>query len=57
MKDIKTLSNSELSLYKKELENEYDSVKNKILTLCEKLETIDKEYNKINKELSIRQGL
>ena len=55
-KNIKELSNSELALYKKELENRYEVLKTKINKLCDELDAIDKEYVKVEKETIIRQS-
>lgn len=55
LKNIKELSNSELGLYKKELENYYEVLKTKISKLCDELELVDKEYVKLEKEILIRQ--
>lgn len=55
-KNIKELSNSELNVYKKELENEYESIKNKISGLCEELKKVEKKYNSIEIEFKIRKN-
>lgn len=53
-KNVKELSNSELNLYKRDLENEYESIKSKIDKLCDDLEAVEKEYKKADLELTIR---
>lgn len=56
-KNIKNMSNSDLRLYKKELENEYEAVKMKIQLSLDKLLEIDNEYKKIDSELNNRKNL
>lgn len=53
-KNIKELSNSELTLYKMELTNEFEAVKSQINSLCEKLEKIESTYEKVENEEKIR---
>lgn len=48
------LSNNELIIYKKELSDEYEATKSKIDRLCDELQKIEKEYNKVDNELKIR---
>lgn len=54
-KDCKTLSNNELKLYKLALENEYEAIKAKIASLEEQLDTLDREYVKVENEEKIRR--
>ena len=54
-KDCKTLSNNELKLYKLALENEYEAIKAKIASLEEQLDTLDREYIKVENEEKIRR--
>ena len=56
-KDVKTLTNSEIGLYKKTLENEFDISKVRIEELCKYLEKLDKEFNKADNEIKSRQNL
>ena len=53
-KDYKNMSNSELRLAKLSLENEYEAVKAKIVSLEEQLNKLDREYFKIEEEEKIR---
>lgn len=53
--DYKNLSNHELKLCKLNLENEYEAVKAQIVKLEEKLDKMDKEYQKILNEENIRR--
>lgn len=53
-KNIKELSNNEMMIYKKELSDEYEATKGKIDRLCEHLQELEKEYNKVDNELKIR---
>ena len=55
-KDIKQLSNQELNLYQINLRDEFDSTKVKIENLCKYLETLDREYNKVNVEKNNRKS-
>lgn len=55
-KNIKELSNSELNIYKKELEFEFETLKNKISDLCEELKKVENKYNSIELEFKIRQN-
>lgn len=52
--NVKDLSNNELIIYKKELVNEFESVKSKIDRLCDELVKIEKEHDKVDNELKIR---
>jgi hypothetical protein len=54
-KDCKNLSNSELRLYKLNLENEYEAIKAKIASLEEELDKLDREYAKAENEEKIRR--
>ena len=54
-KDIKNMSNNELKLYKLSLENEYEAIKSKIKNLDEKLDSLDREYIKVENEENIRR--
>ena len=53
-KDIKTLSNGELNIYKIELSNRYETVKKDIKKLCDEMDFLDAEYNKVNNEINNR---
>ena len=54
-KNCKDMSNSEIKLYKLNLENEYEAVKAKIAELEKKLDEIDREYIKAENEEKIRR--
>lgn len=54
--DIKNMSNAELRLYKKSLEDQYEVVKKQINDLYEELDKMDIEYNKVESELNNRQN-
>lgn len=56
-KDLKTLSNSEIMLYKETLKNEFEVLKVEISNKCKELEKIDAEYNKAESELITRQSI
>ena len=55
-KNLKELSNTELNLYKKDLENEYEAIKNKITKLCDELSNVERKYNSVETELKIRKN-
>ena len=47
--EYNNMSNSELKLKMKKLEDEYEAIKNKILTLVDRMGELDIEYDKANK--------
>ena len=55
-KNVKELSNSELNVYKKDLENEYESIKNEINSLCDELRKVEKKYYSVELEFKIRKN-
>lgn len=55
-KNIKELSNSELNIYKKELTNEFETIKGKIDSLIKELKETEREYFKVETELKIRSN-
>lgn len=57
IKDIKNMTNSELRLYQKSLEDEYEVVKAKISELFKELDTMDMAYNKVEAELNNRKTI
>ena len=57
IKDIKNMTNSELRLYQKALEDEYEVVKAKISELFKELDTMDMAYNKVEAELNNRKNI
>ena len=50
MEKIELLTNAEINLKKKSLEEEYNNIKAKILSLTERMKELDVEYDKYNKE-------
>lgn len=52
--DYKSMSNNNIKLEMKSLENEYESIKNKIFKLVEKMKELDYLYNEGKKELMNR---
>ena len=50
MEKIELLTNAEINLKKKSLEEEYKNIKLKILFLTERMKELDVEYDKYNKE-------
>ena len=57
LKDLTNISNSEIISYKSSLEDEFNKIKEQITILCEQLEKIDVEYNKVEEELKNRQNI
>jgi hypothetical protein len=53
-KDCKKMSNDELKLYRIELENVFEKVKGEIKEKLEYLDTLDKEYGKVDNEIKLR---
>ncbi len=49
--DYKNMSNNDIKLKMKSLENEYEGIKNKIFKLVEKMKELDYSYNEGKKEL------
>ena len=49
--DYKNMSNNDIKLEMKNLENEYEGIKNKIFKLVEKMKELDYLYNEGKKEL------
>ncbi len=56
-KDCKNLTNAELRLYQKSLEDEYEVVKKQISDLFAVLDKMDAEYNKVELELNKRRSV
>lgn len=56
MEKIELLTNAEINLKKKSLEEEYKNIKLKILSLTERMKELDAEYDKYNKEYLKRTG-
>jgi len=57
IKNVKNMTNSELRLYQKALEDEYEVVKAKISELFKELDTMDMAYNKVEAELNNRKNI
>jgi hypothetical protein len=56
-KIYKDLSNSELQIEKRKLEDKYEVIKIEIKTKYEELEKLDREYNKIENEIKLRKNI
>lgn len=54
---FKTMSNSELALHKKRLEDEYDAVKGKIQEKLDRLKELENEYNNLVSEMNNRGNI
>ena len=52
----KEMSYAEIKVYQETLKNEYEAVKHQISLLCNKLDEMDVEWNKVEAELSRRQS-
>ena len=53
--DFKNKSNNEINIELKNLENEYESIKTKVLKLVERMKELDAEFINGKKELSNRK--
>jgi len=53
--DFKNKSNNEINIELKNLENEYESIKAKVLKLVERMKELDAEFINGKKELSNRK--
>lgn len=54
--DIQNLTTAEIQLKMRQLSDKFEATKAKILTLCNELEDLDKENEKLQNELKIRQN-
>ena len=54
--NYKEMSNTEIKVYQETLKNEYEAIKHQISLLCNKLDEMDVEWNKVEAELSRRQS-
>ncbi len=57
IKDIKNMTNAELRLYQKSLENEYETIKAKISEHFKTLDKLDVIYNNVEHELNNRKNM
>lgn len=61
MEDKKTkfslMSNAELNIRKKALEDEYDAKKSEVINIISRLEELDREYIELKEELDKRGGV
>lgn len=48
------MSNSELKIKMAEMENEYEALKNKVSDILDRMEELDKSYDKVRKILNKR---
>lgn len=55
--DYNNMTNTELILALETLQNEFDAKKSAMLKLCEEIEEIQKKYNAINGEISLRKNM
>lgn len=54
---LNEMSNSEIKIKMKEYENEYEVLKNKIVSCIERMNELDKLYDNSKKELKKRNSL
>ncbi len=52
--NFKNMTNNEISIEMKNLENEYESIKNKVLKLIERMKELDARFIDAKKELNNR---
>jgi hypothetical protein len=57
MTEYSNLSNVELKLEKERLINEFNIKKKKLIEMCEDLEQVEKNYNKVLHEIEIRSNI
>ena len=57
MNEYSNLSNVELKLEKERLINEFNIKKKKLIEMCEDLEQVEKNYNKVLHEIEIRSNI
>lgn len=57
MENFKEYSNAELNRKKLSIENEFETIKNQISSLCDKLDNLDKEYTLLTKEIDNRRKI
>lgn len=51
------LSNAEIKLRIESLKNEFESKKSELVKICEKMESIEREYLEAQHEMEIRKNL
>ena len=51
------MSNAELNIRKRALEDEYDAKKSEVINIISRLEELDKEYIELKEELDKRGGV
>lgn len=56
-KDAKELSNSELKIYLKALEDSFEGKKIELRAICEEMDAIEKEYLGAKHQLEIRRNI
>lgn len=56
-KDAKELSNSELKIYLKTLEDSFEGKKIELRAICEEMDAIEKEYLDAKHQLEIRRNI
>lgn len=44
MRDINKMSNAEINIFLKEMENEYEALKSQVKTKLERMKVLDKQY-------------
>lgn len=55
--NVKEMSNSDLKIYLKTLENSFEGKKMELRAICEKMDEIEKEYMAAKHELEIRRNI
>lgn len=53
----KEMSNTEIKLHIEKLKNLFESKKNNLISLCEEMDNIEKEYLKAQHEMELRKNL
>jgi len=57
MENVKNKSNADLEKIKKELADEFELVRNELITVYDNWLRIEKKYNEVTKELNDRFGI
>lgn len=54
MERLENMSNAEIKIYQKTLENEFDSIKSEIAERMDKLDVLERKYENAQKEIDKR---
>lgn len=57
IKNCKEMSNAEIKIYLKTLDEEFESKKNLVIKICSEMDEIEKQYNAAEQELNLRKNI